>query len=80
MATTITKSNLFSEARNNIVDIISANVTELQGVSTVRINAVAKRMNSEGEILETSMITEPTYYEGIFKQIEKSVFLEQNLN
>lgn len=28
MATTITKSNLFSEARNNIVDIVKANVSD----------------------------------------------------
>lgn len=37
-------------------------------------------MNSNGEILESEMIAAPEYYSSIFEQIEKSVFLEQNLN
>jgi hypothetical protein len=69
---------------NNFEDIlivdISANVTEHSGVSTVRINAVGKRMNSDGEIVETKMVTDPEYYNSIFEQIEKSVFIEENLN
>ena len=69
---------------NNFKDIlvvdISANVTELSGVSTVRINAVGKRMNSDGEIVDTQMVTDPEYYNSIFQQIEKSVFIEENLN
>tara|TARA_Y100000588_G_C14214426_1_gene908156 strand:+ start:1047 stop:1589 length:543 start_codon:yes stop_codon:yes gene_type:complete len=59
---------------------ISANVTELSGVSTVRINAVGKRMNSEGEIVETQMVTDKNYYNDIFQQIEKAIFIEENLN
>ncbi|WP_440056462.1 hypothetical protein ACSLBF_20375 (plasmid) [Pseudoalteromonas sp. T1lg65] len=59
---------------------VSANVTQLQGITKVRINAIAKRMNSEGEILESEMIVAPEYYQDIFEQIEKSVFLEQNLD
>jgi hypothetical protein len=68
---------------NNLEDTlsvdISANVTQLKGTTQVRINAIAKRMNSEGEVLESNMIVEPAYYNGIFEQIGKSVFLEQNL-
>ena len=68
---------------NNMEDTlsidVSANVTQLQGITRVRINAVAKRMNSDGEVVESEMIVEPQYYNSIFEQIEKSVFLEQNL-
>ena len=68
---------------NNLEDTlsidVSANVTQLQGVTKVRINAIAKRMNSEGEVVDSEMIVEPQYYNSIFEQIEKSVFLEQNL-
>ncbi len=68
---------------NNLEDTlsidVSANVTQLQGITRVRINAVAKRMNSDGEVVESEMIVEPQYYNSIFEQIEKSVFLEQNL-
>ena len=49
-------------------------------MSTVRINAVGKRMNSDGEIVDTKMVTDPEYYNSIFQQIEKSVFIEENLN
>jgi len=69
---------------NNLEDTllidVSANVTQLAGITKVRINAVAKRMNSEGEIVDSKMIIEPQYYSDIFEQIEKSVFLEQNLD
>lgn len=68
---------------NNLEDTlsidVSANVTQLQGITRIRINAVAKRMNSDGEVVESEMIVEPKYYNSIFEQIEKSVFLEQNL-
>ncbi|WP_448548242.1 hypothetical protein [Thalassotalea fusca] len=59
---------------------VSANVTQLAGITKVRINAVAKHMNSEGEIIDSQMIIEPQHYNAIFEQIEKSVFLEQNLD
>ncbi|MBT6209305.1 MAG: hypothetical protein HOI35_04710 [Woeseia sp.] len=69
---------------NNFEDIvsvdISANVTPLQEITKVRINAVAKRINSSGEIVESEMILDPGYYNSIFDQIDKSVFLEQNLD
>ncbi|MBE0367025.1 hypothetical protein J8L98_07905 [Pseudoalteromonas sp. MMG013] len=69
---------------NNLDDTISidisANVTQLKGITRVRINAIAKRLNSSGEVVESDMIVEPQYYNSIFEQIEKSVFLEQNLD
>ncbi|MCP3675825.1 MAG: hypothetical protein GY829_15340, partial [Gammaproteobacteria bacterium] len=69
---------------NNLEDTlsidVSANVTQLQDITRVRINAVAKRMNSKGEVVESEMIVEPQYYNSIFEQIDKSVFLEQNLD
>ncbi|GEK11735.1 hypothetical protein HUZ36_13030 [Pseudoalteromonas sp. McH1-7] len=69
---------------NNMDDIltvdVSANVAPIKSGSRLRINAVAKRLNSDGEIVESQMIVDPNYYQGIFEQIEKSVFLEQNIN
>lgn len=69
---------------NNLDDTltidISSNVTKLGKITKVRINAVAKQMNSDGEVVKSEMIIDPAYYDGIFQQIEKSVFLEENLD
>jgi len=69
---------------NNLDDTltidVSSNVTRLGKITKVRINAVAKRMNSDGEVVESQMIVDPAYYDNIFQQIEKSVFLEENLD
>ncbi len=69
---------------NNVGDVvtldISANVSELQATTKIRINAVAKLINSEGQITKAEIITEPDYYNSIFEQIDKSIFLQQNLD
>lgn len=69
---------------NNLDDTltidVSSNVTRLGKITKVRINAVAKKMNSDGEVVESRMIVDPAYYDSIFQQIEKSVFLEENLD
>jgi len=41
---------------------------------------VAKLINSEGQITKAEIITEPDYYNSIFEQIDKSIFLQQNLD
>jgi hypothetical protein len=69
---------------NNLGDVvtldISANVSQLQSTTKVRINAVAKLTNSEGQITKAETVTEPDYYNSIFEQIDKSIFLQKNLD
>ncbi len=58
---------------------VTANITDLSGSTRVRLYFSGKEYNTKGVLVRSGENKDKEFYHKVFTQIEKSIFLEENL-
>lgn len=68
-----------SDARWEKIAIVecSANVSELEGATKVRVNFQVKKLDNHGQVIDVGTILDPEFYQSFFAKVDKGVFLQK---
>ncbi len=62
--------------KTSVIDV-TANVTEMDHRTKVRVNFQVKRLDNYGSVVSVFPIKDPNYYQDFFAKVSKSIFIQE---